>query len=432
MVQKSGQHIQQHILIIGNGGREHAIAWKLQQSPRVAKISVAPGNGGTPNNVPISATDVDGLVAWAKANQPDLTIIGPEAPLALGIVDAFQAAGLRVFGPTKAAAQLESSKIFAKEFMRRHNIPTASFEVFDDYRQAIGYLLTEGDQTLAIKADGLAAGKGVYITTCSHDAELSVKALMVDKSMGDAGNRIIIERGLEGYELSLLAFCDGRTVAPMLLAQDHKRIFDNDEGPNTGGMGAYTLPYDPIQIANLTTAAMQPVIDGMAAEGNPFVGILFGGFMIGPDGAYVIEYNARFGDPETEVVLPFLETDLLDVFEACVDQRLHEIDLLWREGTAATVVMASGGYPGAYETGKPITGVDKVPNDAIVFHAGTQEKDGQLVTAGGRVLTVTGIGPDLAAALDKAYAGVKAISFEGAHYRTDIGAKALKIKGHGA
>ncbi len=419
----SDKQDKQHILVIGSGAREHAIAWKLMQSPRVARVSVAPGNGGTPNNVPISVTDIDGLLAWAQENQPDLIVVGPEVPLSLGIVDRFQAAGLRIFGPTQAAAQIESSKRFAKQFMRRHNIPTAPFEVFDDYRKAMGYLMTNGDRTLAIKADGLAAGKGVYVTDCAHDAEQAVRALMADKVLGEAGTRIVIEEGLQGDELSLLAFSDGNTDAPMLLARDHKRALDDDRGPNTGGMGAFSMPLD-----RTYHTVTKRAIDGLREEGMPFVGVLFAGLMITRDAKYVLEYNARFGDPETQVILPLLKTDLLDVFEACIEGRLDEIELTWTGGTAATVVMASGGYPGTYETGKPIMGLEDVPDNVIVFHAGTQrdENGNHLLTTGGRVLSVTGIGPDLHTALDRAYAGVEAIHFDGVHYRTDIGAKALK------
>ena len=412
---------KQHILVVGNGAREHAIAWKLMQSPRVGRVSVAPGNGGTPNNVPIAVTDLDGLLAWAHSNRPDLTIVGPEVPLSLGLVDRFQAAGLRIFGPTRAAAQIESSKAFAKQFMRRHDIPTAPFEVFDDYRKVMGYLLINGDRTLAIKADGLAAGKGVYITNCAHDAEQAVKALMVDKVLGEAGTRIVIEEGLQGEEVSLLAFSDGKTVAPMLLARDHKRALDGDRGANTGGMGAFSLAQDTIY-----EPFVRRVIEGLRADRIPFVGVLFAGLMLTQDGTYVLEFNARFGDPETQVILPLLKTDLLGVFEACVDGTLDQITLDWSDQTAATVVMASGGYPGAYETEKVITGLDKVPSDVIVFHAGTRQDGNRLLTSGGRVLSITGIGPDLQGALDRAYVGVEAVHFDKAHYRTDIGAKALK------
>jgi phosphoribosylamine--glycine ligase len=423
----NSDHDKQHILVVGNGAREHAIAWKLMQSPRVGKVSVAPGNGGTLNNVPISATDIAGLVKWAQKNKPDLTVIGPEAPLVAGIVDAFQAAGLRVFGPTKAAAQIEGSKVFSKQFMQRHNIPTAPFEVFDDPRKAMGYLLTEGEQLLAIKADGLAAGKGVYITECAHDAEQAVQDLMIKRTMGDAGSRVVIENGLEGYEVSVLAFSDGEHISTMPMMQDHKRIFDGDKGPNTGGMGAVSFYFKHLQNAlDVVKHGVEAAVQGMAADGHPFVGVLFAGIMVSHNGFYVLEYNARFGDPETEVILPMLDVDLLDVFDACLDGTLDKINLNRRAAPyGATVVMASGGYPGEYETGKPITGLDQVPDDVLVFHAGTKRESDQVVTAGGRVLTVTGLGGDLQEALDRAYAGVNQISFEGAQFRKDIGHKVL-------
>src|SRR5258708_1433256 len=294
----------QHILVVGSGAREHAIAWKLMQSPRVSRVSVAPGNGGTAHNVPIAVTDAQGLLAWAQHNKPDLTVLGPEVSVAAGIVDVFQAAGLRIFGPSKAAAQIETSKIFAKQFMARNAIATAPFEVFDDYRKAMSYLLTEGERKLAIKADGLAAGKGVYITDCAHDAEQAVKALMVDQAMGEAGTRILIEEGLDGYELSLLAFSDGMHIAPMRLAQDHKRIFEGDQGPNTGGMGAYTLSLDADAEETLFREAIQMAVEGLAAEWTPFVGVLYAGLIIGSHGTHVLEYNARFGAPETPGIWP--------------------------------------------------------------------------------------------------------------------------------
>jgi phosphoribosylamine--glycine ligase len=420
-------HDKQHILVVGNGAREHAIAWKLMQSPRVAKVSVAPGNGGTPNNVPIAATDIAGLVKWAQENKPDLTVIGPEAPLVAGIVDAFQAAGLRVFGPSKAAAQIEGSKVFAKQFMQRHNIPTAPFEVFNDPRKALGYLLTEGDQLLAIKADGLAAGKGVYVTDCAHDAEQAVQDLMVKRTMGEAGSQIVVETGLEGYEVSVLAFSDGEHVSTMPMMQDHKRIFDGDKGPNTGGMGVVSFYFKHLQNAlDVIKHTTEAAIHGMAEDGIPFVGVLFTGVMVSHSGFHVLEYNARFGDPETQVILPMLDVDLLDVFEACLDGTLDKVQLNRRTAPyGATVVMASGGYPGDYVTGKPITGLDNVPDDVLVFHAGTKREDDQIVTAGGRVLSVTGLGGDLQTALDRAYAGINAINFEGAQFRTDIGQKVL-------
>ncbi len=407
-----------HVLVIGSGGREHALAWKLAQSPRVGKVSVAPGNGGTPNNVPISATDIDGLLAWALQHKPDLTVVGPESSLALGVVDRFEAAGLKIFGPTKAAAQIETSKVFAKQFMQRHGIPTAPFEIFDDPHEAFRYLLLEGDQPLAIKADGLAAGKGVYMTDCAHDAEMAVRALMIDRTLGDAGARIVIEKALSGYELSVMALCDNRYSRKgwaMPPAQDHKRALDHDQGLNTGGMGAYApASRDPLQVL------IGLAEDGFKAENIAFHGVLFAGVMMTPE-PYVLEFNCRLGDPETQVILPLMTSDLFDF----LDRGAPPNWLTAAVEFAATVVMASGGYPGEYETGKVITGLDQVPDDVIVFHAGTRREGDQIVTAGGRVLSVTGMGDTLQAAIDRAYAGVRAIHFEGAHYRTDIGAKGL-------
>ncbi len=407
-----------HVLVIGGGGREHALAWKLAQSPHVRQVSVAPGNGGTPNNVPLAATDVEGLLAWAVAHQPDLTVVGPEAALAAGIVDRFTAAGLPIFGPTRAAAQLETSKVFAKQFMQRHAIPTAPFDIFDSPRDALRYLILEGAQPLAIKADGLAAGKGVYMTDCAHDAEVAVRALMVERTLGDAGARIVIEKALSGYEISLMAFADGETAALMPLAQDHKRIGEGDTGPNTGGMGAYAPAFCPPELADALPDLINKALSGLHQEGLPFRGVLFAGLMITPTGAYVLEYNCRLGDPETQAMLPLLENDLYEVLTGRAAP-------IWKtDQHAATVVMAAGGYPGAYESGALISGLDQVPGDVQVFHAGTRRDADHILTAGGRVLSVTGTGGTLRAALDRAYTGVRAIHFEGAQYRSDIGAKA--------
>ncbi|MHB8625312.1 MAG: phosphoribosylamine--glycine ligase [Aggregatilineales bacterium] len=403
-----------HILIVGSGGREHVLAWKLAQSPRIGKISVAPGNAGTPNNVPIAATDVDGLLAWALEHKPALTVVGPDMSLEAGIVDRFTAVGLNIYGPSQAAARIESSKIFAKQFMQQYGIPTASFEIFDNYRAAQRYLINEGDHPLAIKADGLAAGKGVFLTDCAHDAEMAVRALMVDRQMGDAGTRIVIEQALQGEEVSILAFCDGERAHIMPFAQDHKRALDNDAGPNTGGMGAVAPIKRPPFMDVIT-----PALRGLAAEGIPFRGVLFAGVMLTDNGPFVLEYNCRWGDPETQAILPLLDNDLYSVL--CGEEPPR-----WSESRhAATVIMASHGYPGSYQTNLPISGLDNVPSDVQVFHAGTQRRGDQIVTAGGRVLAVTSTGETLRAAIDRAYAGVHAIHFDGAHYRTDIGAKVL-------
>ncbi len=407
-----------HILIIGNGGREHALAWKLAQSPRVGKISVAPGNAGTPNNVPIPAIDIDRLLAWALEHKPALTIVGPETALEAGIVDRFSTAGLPIFGPTQAAARIESSKIFAKQFMQQYSIRTAPFEIFDNFRAALRYVIAEGDRRLAIKADGLAAGKGVFLTDCADDAEMAVRALMLDKQMGAAGTRIVIEQALQGEEVSILAVCDGERAHIMPFAQDHKRALDGDSGPNTGGMGA-VAPVKRPPFADVIT----PALHGLAAEGTPFRGVLFAGVMLTNDGPFVLEYNCRWGDPETQAILPLLDNDLYAVL--CGDEPPR-----WSESRhAATVIMASHGYPGTYPTGLPISGLEAVPPDVCVLHAGTKREGDQIVTNGGRVLAVTGTGDTLRTAIDQAYAGVHSIHFDGAHYRTDIGAKVLAHDG---
>ena len=402
------------VLIIGSGAREHALAWKIAQSPRVSRVVVAPGNAGTPDTLPISATDVDGLLAWALEHRPTLTVVGPEATLALGVVDRFQAAGLHVFGPTQAAARIETSKVFAKQFMARYGIPTAPFELFDTFRAALGYILLHGDQPLAIKADGLAAGKGVFLTDCAHDAEMAVRALMLDRQMGDAGARIVIEQRLEGEEVSVLAFCVGEQAYLMPFAQDHKRISDGDQGLNTGGMGA-VAPVSRPAFADVIT----PALRGLAAEGTPFHGVLFAGVMLTAAGPYVLEYNCRWGDPETQAILPLLDNDLYAVL-------CGECAPIWAEGRhAATVVMASGGYPGEYQVGLPISGLETLPADVLAFHAGTKRSGDQVLTAGGRVLALTASADSLSAALDRAYAGVRAVHFDGAQWRSDIGAKVL-------
>ncbi len=403
-----------HVLIIGGGGREHALAWKLSQSPHVGKVSVAPGNAGTANPVPIAATDVDTLLTWALEYKPDLTVVGPDAALAAGIVDRFTAAGLEIYGPTQAAARIESSKVFAKQFMQRYHIPTAPFEIFDNPREAMRYVLREGERPLAIKADGLAAGKGVILTNATHDAEAAIRVLMVERQLGDAGAQIVIEQVLHGEEISLLAFCDGERAYPMPFAQDHKRAYDGDKGPNTGGMGV-VAPLERPPFADV----IGPALRGLAAEGTPFRGVLFAGIMLTDDGPYVLEYNSRWGDPETQALLPLLENDLYSVLCA------QEAPRWTANRHAATVIIASGGYPGTYPVGLPIAGLDQIPDDVLIFHAGTKREGDRVLTAGGRVFSVTGVGKTLRAALDRAYTGVAAIRFEGAYYRTDIGAKQL-------
>ena len=421
------------ILLVGSGGREHALAWKMSASPRLGQLWVAPGNAGTarlgPNvvNVAINAEDVPSLVAFAVEKRVDLAVVGPEAPLAAGLGDALRAAGIAVFGPSQAAAEIESSKAFSKDFMARHGIPTARYGVFRSHDEALKHLLGV-DYPVVIKASGLAAGKGVIVPDCADDAEAALRQIMLDREFGSAGDEVVIEERLTGPEVSVLAFSDGETVRVMPPAQDHKRVGDGDTGLNTGGMGAYA----PAPIAtnafldDVSRNVLQRAIDGMREEGRRFVGVLYAGLMLTPDGPRVLEFNARFGDPETQVILPLLETDLVDVLDACAHGRLAEIDLAWKPGAAACVVMASEGYPGAYPKGRPISGLDGSVEDAYVFHAGTTEREGQVVTAGGRVLAVSGWGSDIAAALARAYAAVSGVSFDGAHFRRDIGWRALK------
>lgn len=411
------------VLLIGSGGREHALAWKILQSPRLTQLFVAPGNAGTAaHNVPISAEDTVALVAFAQEKHIDLAVVGPEVPLANGVVDALQAVGVRAFGPTQAAAQIEASKAFAKAFMARHNIPTARYQTFTDFYQAVGHLLSVG-YPVVIKASGLAAGKGVIVPSCNDDAEAALRHIMLDREFGAAGDEVIIEERLEGEEVSLLAFSDGHTVKVMPAAQDHKRLLDGDAGPNTGGMGAYAPA--PIASSTLieeaTRTILQPAIDGLRAESKPFVGVLYAGLMVTKDGPRTLEFNCRFGDPETQVLLPLLEADLLDVMEACVAGNLGNIEIKWKAGAAACVVLASEGYPAQYPKGRVISGLDAPLTDAVIFHAGTEIKDNLVVTAGGRVLAITSWGANLNQALHNAYVAVNNVNFEGQQFRKDIG-----------
>ncbi len=422
------------VLVVGGGGREHALAWKLAQSPRLTELIVAPGNAGTAAwNVPVDAADSAGLVRLAQARRAELVLIGPEAPLAAGLADALRAAGVRVFGPTQAAAQIEASKVFAKAFMLRHGLPTARYAAFTDFHEAIGHLLSV-PYPVVIKASGLAAGKGVIVPDCADDAEAALRQIMLHREFGAAGDAVVIEERLEGEEVSLLAFTDGVTVRAMPPAQDHKRLLDGDHGPNTGGMGAYApAPCAPPEMAQtLVETVLQPAVDGLRAEGRPFVGVLYAGLMLTAQGPRLLEYNARFGDPETQVLLPLLETDLLEVAAACAEGRLADVAVRWRPGAAAGVVLAAPGYPGAYPQGLPITGLETPLTDAVVFHAGTRLSEAGPVTAGGRVLAVTGWGPTLRAAVDRAYAGAERIQFAGAQYRRDIGWRALRAGAAGA
>lgn len=415
------------VLIVGSGGREHALAWSLARSPQVDAIFIAPGNAGTHavgTNVAISVEDIPALLNFAQEKEVNLTIIGPEAPLAAGVVDAFQAWGLRVFGPTQAAALLESSKAFAKSFMVEQGIPTAAYAAFTDYEDAMEYV-TQLNHPCVVKADGLAAGKGVILCDTTEQAQTALKVMMQDKAFGESGSTVVIEERLVGSEISMLAFCDGKTVVPMPPARDHKRAFDGDMGPNTGGMGVYTPAPDISTdfIDEVRRLVLQPVVSGMARRGTPYVGVLYAGLMLTPDGLRVLEFNCRFGDPETEAILPLLESDLFEIFMACTEQQLGKTGVHWRPGACATVVLAAPGYPEAYPKGLPITGVDDANShdEVVVFHAGTAHNKGQLVSSGGRVLAVSATGDNLDTALRRAYRAVDDIHFEGMHYRRDIG-----------
>lgn len=417
-----------NLLLIGSGGREHTLAWKLGQSARVARIFVAPGNGGTATgakcrNVPIGDGDLDGLLAFARQEAIDLTVVGPEVPLVAGIVDRFQAAGLRIFGPVQAAAQLEGSKAFSKAFMQRHNIPTGWARVFDSFDAASDFVRGL-DRLPVLKASGLAAGKGVVLPESWDEAVDVLREMLVDRRFGEASATVLVEERLTGPEVSVLAFCDGAELAVMPPAQDHKRLLTGDRGPNTGGMGAFAPSplATPELLAEVERTVLRPALAGMAADGTPFVGVLYAGLMLTPQGVRVLEFNCRFGDPETQVILPLLESDLVDVMLACVEGRLAGAAPRWQDGAATTVVMASGGYPGDYPKGKEIRGVAQAEAEGCtLFHAGTALNDGRLVTSGGRVLAVTGLGANLEASTGRAYRGIEQISFEGAAWRTDIG-----------
>ena len=417
------------VLIIGSGGREHAIAWKLRQSPKLTELYCAPGNGGIAEIaecVDIKATDIDGAVAFAKEKQIDMVVVAPDDPLAMGMVDALEAAGVRAFGPRKNAAVIESSKAFSKELMRKYNIPTASYEIFENSDDAVSYLNT-CSYPIVVKADGLALGKGVVVAQDKAAAVEAVRDIMVDRRFGDSGSKVVIEECLTGPEVSVLCFCDGKTILPMAEAQDHKRVFDNDKGPNTGGMGTFSpcAVYTPEIAEIFERTIMRPTVEALNAEGRPFKGVIFFGLMITQNGPKVIEYNARFGDPEAQVVLPRLENDLLDVMDAVIDGKLDEIELSWSDKSAVCVVLASGGYPGRYNTGYEIKGLDKFTgrNDITVFHAGTKRKDGIFVTAGGRVMGVTALADTKEKARQAAYSAVGEIEFEGKMFRRDIGIK---------
>lgn len=418
------------VLVVGGGGREHAMIWKLAQSPRKPALYCAPGNAGIESLatcVPIKPEDVAGLTAFAINEKIDVTIVGPEAPLALGIADEFRKAKLKIFGPTRNAARLESSKIFSKDVMAQAGIRTARARSFEKTSEALAYVDTH-ELPVVVKVDGLAQGKGVIIATTHEQARQAIMDSMERAVFGQAGKQVLIEQFLDGEELTIMAFTDGKTVVPMLPAQDHKRVGDGDTGLNTGGMGAYCpAPLGtPALCGQVLHEILQPMVDTMVRLGSPFQGVLYAGLMIVRGLPYVLEFNARMGDPETQVVLPLLKTDLLDVVEAVVEHRLDQLTVEWHDETAVCVVMVSGGYPGAYRTGVPIRGLPAdTSGSGIVFHAGTARKDGEIVTAGGRVLGVLGRGRTLADAQREAYRVVRTISFDGCHFRTDIAHRAL-------
>jgi phosphoribosylamine---glycine ligase len=420
------------VLVVGGGGREHAIAWKLSQSPKVDKIYCTPGNAGIASIaecIEVAPDDFAALLDFVKYEWIDLTIVGPEDPLSKGIVDIFEKEDRRILGPTKAAARLESSKIFSKDFMRRHRIPTADYKIFSSYLHAEDHVRMMG-APIVIKADGLAAGKGVFVASSVDEAIDALRLIMKERAFGEAGDRVVVEQCLEGEEASFMVFTDGTSIVPMGSSQDHKRIFDGDLGPNTGGMGAYSPApiVTPELERNIIDTIMKPVIDGLKSEGMKYKGVLYAGLMIKENKPSVLEFNCRLGDPETQPVLSRLSTDLLDVCLAITDEKLGEIEVAWKPEASVCIVLASKGYPGPYEKGEVITGLDEAAkiDGATVFHAGTAFRDPSIVTNGGRVLGVTATGPDIMAARDLAYKAVSKINFDGMQYRKDIAYRALK------
>lgn len=419
-------------MVVGSGGREHALVWKLKYSKKVAKIYCAPGNGGICRQakcVNIKPDNIKGLADFALRNKIALTVVGPEAPLSKGIVDEFKRRKLKIFGPEKKAAMLESSKVFSKEFMRRHHIPTAPFRVFNAAAEAMGFC-NSVQFPIVIKADGLAAGKGAVIVKDIEQAKSVIEDMMLKKVFGSAGDQIVIESFLTGKEVSIMAIADGKSLVPLLPSQDHKQVYDGDRGPNTGGMGAYCpVPFVTDEIMEqINEHVLRPTMNGFIKDEINYKGVLYAGLMLTETGPKVLEFNCRFGDPETQAVLPLLKTDLVDIMVASVNQKLSTIGKLeWRQGAAACVVMASRGYPGKYTTGLKITGLQNISDDnSIIFHAGTERKDDKLVTSGGRVLGVVGVDKDLKQALNRAYRHISRVRFDGAHYRRDIGSRQMK------
>jgi len=423
------------VLVVGSGGREHALAWALSRSPAVSELHVAPGNAGTQalaTNIPISAEDASALREHCRGERYDLIVVGPEAPLAEGLADLLLEDGLRVFGPRRQCAQIEASKAFSKDFMRAHGIPTAAYATFTGYDEARRYLDEHG-VPVVVKASGLAAGKGVIVCQTLPEAQEALDAVMRQRAFGAAGDVVVLEDCLTGQEASVLAFTDGETVVPMVVAQDHKAAYDGDRGPNTGGMGCYA-PADVVDeavVGRVVAKVLQPAVDGLRAEGCRYVGVLYAGLMLQDNAFQVLEFNCRFGDPETQVILPLLETDLVEIMEACIDGRLAEVEVRWRRQHAVCVVMASGGYPGGYPKGLPIEGLDEAAAQAntMIFHAGTRLEGGRVLTDGGRVLGVTAWDDTLALAKARVYEAVERIHWSGAMYRTDIGAKGLRKAG---
>ena len=419
------------VLVVGSGGREHAICWALKKSPKVTELYCAPSNGGIgeiARCVDVKATDIPGMVAWAKEHSIDFVMVAPDDPLAMGMVDALEAEGIRAFGPRKNAAIIEGSKAFSKELMKKYGIPTADYAVFTDKEQALAYVEAQG-APIVVKCDGLALGKGVVVAQTLDEAKEAVVNMMENKAFGEAGAKVVIEECMTGPEVTVLAFTDGKTIVPMPSSQDHKRAYDGDQGPNTGGMGA--ISPCPNYTTELSKVCMDtiflPTVKALNAEGRTFQGVIYFGMMLTPKGPKVVEYNARFGDPECQAVLSLLETDLMDILEACVDGTLDQVDVKFKDAASCCLVLASGGYPIAYEKGKEITGLDQV-KDAVVFHAGTRKQDGKFLTNGGRVLGVTAVAPTLREAVVKAYAAAGPVFFEKMHFRKDIGYHILDVK----